>query len=81
MARHTAASSPNVAALLRGSDPQLRDEYVIYTAHSDHMGIGPAVGGDAIYNGAEDNASGVSALIEVARAFTLLAKAPRRSIP
>jgi hypothetical protein len=42
----------------------MRDEYVIYTAHSDHMGIGPAVDGDAIYNGAVDNASGVAALIE-----------------
>lgn len=78
--RHTAVSSPNIAALLRGSDPQLRDQYVIYTAHSDHMGIGKAVNGDAIYNGALDNASGVAALIEVARAFTRLARPPRRSI-
>jgi hypothetical protein len=80
VARHTAASSPNVAALLRGSDPQLRDQYVIYTAHWDHMGIGKPVNGDAIYNGALDNASGVAALIEVARAFTRLARPPRRSI-
>ena len=78
--RHTAVSSPNVAALLRGSDPVLREEYVVYTAHSDHMGIGPPVDGDAIYNGAVDNASGTSALIEVARAFTRLPRPPRRSI-
>ena len=78
--RHSAVSSPNVAALLRGSDPNLREEYVVYTAHSDHMGIGPAVDGDAIYNGAVDNASGTAALIEVARAFTSLPRPPRRSI-
>lgn len=78
--RHTAVSSPNVAAVLRGSDPVLQEQYVVYTAHSDHMGIGPAVNGDAIYNGAVDNASGTAALIEVARAFTRLPRAPRRSM-
>ena len=78
--RHSAATSPNVAALLRGADPELRDEYVVYTAHSDHMGIGPAVDGDSIYNGAVDNASGTAALIEVAHAFTRLPHPPRRSI-
>ena len=78
--RHTAVSSPNVAAVLRGSDPALREQYVIYTAHSDHMGIGPAANGDAVYNGAVDNASGTAGLIEVARAFTRLPRAPRRSI-
>jgi Peptidase family M28 len=78
--RHTAASSPNVAALMRGSDPNLREEYIVYSAHSDHMGIGPALDGDAIYNGAVDNASGTAALIEVARAFTRLPQPPRRSI-
>jgi hypothetical protein len=78
--RHTAVRSPNVAAVLRGSDPVLRDQYVVYTAHSDHMGIGPAVNGDAIYNGAVDNASGTAALIEVARAFTRLPRPPRRSV-
>ena len=78
--RHAAASSPNVAALMRGADPNLREEFIVYTAHSDHMGIGPAVEGDAIYNGAVDNASGTAALIEVARAFTRLPQSPRRSI-
>jgi hypothetical protein len=77
---HTAASSPNVVALLRGSDPALRDEYVVFTAHSDHMGIGSPVNGDAVYNGALDNASGVAALIEIARAFAHLPQPPRRSV-
>ncbi len=74
------AFSPNVAAVLRGADPKLRDEYVVYSAHLDHLGLGPAVNGDRIYNGARDNASGVAALIEIARAFRLLSPPPRRSI-
>ena len=78
--RHTEVTSPNVVAVLRGSDPKLRDEYVIYTAHVDHLGIGAPVNGDAIYNGAVDNASGTACLIEVARAFTRLETRPRRSI-
>jgi hypothetical protein len=72
--------SPNVAGLLRGSDPRLRDEVVVYTAHLDHLGIGEPVKGDSIYNGALDNASGSAALLEVARAFASLATAPRRSV-
>ena len=50
--------SRNVVAKLEGSDPTLKDEYVVYTAHWDHLGIGPAVNGDRIYNGAKDNALG-----------------------
>ena len=61
--------SPNVAAVLPGSDPALKSEYVLYTAHSDHMGIGKPVNGDAIYNGAGDNASGVAALLEISTAL------------
>jgi Zn-dependent M28 family amino/carboxypeptidase len=72
--------SPNVAAILRGSDPLLSSEYVVYTAHLDHEGMGRAVAGDSIFNGAYDNASGCAAMIEVARAFTALPKRPRRSI-
>ena len=72
--------SPNVAGLLRGSDPRLRDEVVVYTAHLDHLGIGEPVKGDSIYNGALDNASGSAALLEVARAFASLSTAPRRSV-
>lgn len=73
-------SSPNVAAVLRGADPKLRSEYVVYTAHSDHMGIGKPVNGDAIYNGAGDNASGVAALLEIARVFRALPNPPARSL-
>jgi Zn-dependent M28 family amino/carboxypeptidase len=58
----------------------VKDEYVVYTAHWDHLGIGPPIGGDRIYNGAKDNAIGVGGLIEIGRAFTKLAAPPRRSI-
>jgi Zn-dependent M28 family amino/carboxypeptidase len=70
--------SPNVIGVLRGTDPALRDEYVVISAHLDHLGIAEPVNGDAIYNGAVDNASGVAVLIELARMFA--AAAPRRSI-
>jgi Zn-dependent M28 family amino/carboxypeptidase len=72
--------SKNVVAKLEGRDPKLKDEYVIYTAHWDHLGVGPAVNGDTIYNGAKDNASGTAGIIEIARAFTRLAARPKRSI-
>ena len=72
--------SRNVLAKLEGSDPQLKDEFVVYTAHWDHFGIGVPVNGDKIYNGALDNASGVSAMLEIARAFTQIKPAPKRSI-
>jgi Zn-dependent M28 family amino/carboxypeptidase len=73
--------SHNVLGKLEGSDPKLKDEYVIYTAHWDHLGIGlPDAKGDKIYNGALDNASGCAALIEIARAFKAISPAPRRSI-
>lgn len=71
--------SRNVVGILPGSDPEVRDEYVLYTAHWDHFGIGEAVDGDSIYNGARDNASGTAGLIELARVFAA-AGAPRRSI-
>lgn len=71
---------PNVVALLRGSDPELRDEYVVLSAHFDHVGIGMPVDGDSIYNGADDNASGTAALLEVAEALAALPEAPRRSM-
>lgn len=57
----------NVVGVLRGRDEKLRDEYVVYSAHYDHLGIGPAVNGDSIYNGAADNASGVAEILAVAR--------------
>jgi Zn-dependent M28 family amino/carboxypeptidase len=73
-------SSRNVIARLDGRDPLLKNEYVIYTAHWDHLGIGPAVNGDTIYNGAIDNAVGVGGMLEIARAFTRLPAPPKRSI-
>jgi Zn-dependent M28 family amino/carboxypeptidase len=80
VSKHREVSSPNVVGILRGSDPALSQEYVIYSAHTDHMGIGRPINGDAIYNGAVDDASGASALIELARAFSGLEKPPARSI-
>jgi hypothetical protein len=71
---------PNVVAVVRGSDPRLRDEYVVLTAHFDHVGVGRGVIGDSIYNGADDNASGTAALLEVAKAFSTLPDPPRRSV-
>lgn len=78
--RHERTTSPNVIGVLPGSDPRLADEFVVYTAHLDHVGTGAAVDGDDIYNGAYDNAMGVALMIEAARAFAELPKAPRRSI-
>ena len=59
-------TSQNVAAILPGTDPQLKGEYVAFTAHLDHIGVGKPINGDAIYNGAMDNASGVASLVDVA---------------
>jgi len=71
----------NVAGLLPGSDPKLKDEVVIFTAHHDHFGIGePDKTGDRIYNGAEDNASGCAQVLAIARAFAALPERPRRSV-
>jgi Zn-dependent M28 family amino/carboxypeptidase len=72
--------SHNVIAKLEGSDPKLKDEYVIYTAHWDHEGRDLSIKGDQIYNGAVDNASGTAGLLEIAKAFTKLNPAPKRSI-
>ena len=72
--------SQNVVAKLDGSDPKLKDEYVVYSAHWDHLGVGAPVNGDKIYNGALDNASGVATVLEIARAFTEIQPPPKRSI-
>ena len=72
--------SENVAGVLPGSDPQLKKEYVVVSAHLDHLGIGQPVNGDRIYNGAMDDASGDASLIEIARALKNSAAKPRRSI-
>ncbi len=70
----------NVVAQLAGSDPSLAAEYVVFTAHLDHLGIGEPVKGDKIYNGALDNASGSAILLEIARAFSRMNPRPRRSL-
>lgn len=80
VSRHERTESPNVAAVLRGSDPRLREEYVVLSAHLDHVGVGEPVAGDSIYNGAYDNASGVAILLEVANALARLPVRPRRSV-
>ena len=72
--------SANVVAKLSGSDPGLRNEYVVYTAHWDHLGVGTPVKGDAIYNGAADNASGTAMVLEIARAFKAIKAQPKRSV-
>ena len=78
---HEAISSPNVIAVLPGSDPLLKDEYVVVTAHSDHIGLSNDLRtDDKINNGAMDNAAGVSILLETARMFAQLPQAPKRSI-
>ena len=72
--------SRNVMAKLEGSDPVLKNEYVIYTAHWDHFGIGLPINGDSIYNGAYDNATGTAGLLMLARAFKAMPTPPKRSI-
>ncbi len=74
-----ALDTRNVAAVVPGSDPKLRDEVVIFSAHWDHLGIGTPVDGDAIYNGAIDNATGCAILLELARAWAALPQKPRRT--
>jgi Zn-dependent M28 family amino/carboxypeptidase len=72
--------SRNVVARLEGSDPKLKDECVVYSAHWDAFGRDEKLGGDQIKNGALDNGSGVAEMLEIARAFTRLRRPPRRSI-
>ncbi len=73
-------SAPNVVGILEGSDPELKNEYVLYSGHMDHVGVGRPVDGDSIYNGADDDASGTVAVIEAAEAFAMLNPPPRRSM-
>lgn len=72
--------SRNVLGVIRGSDAKLRDEYVLFSAHWDHLGIALPVAGDPIYNGAIDNATGLGVVLETARAYGMLREPPRRSI-
>lgn len=77
---HETVSSPNVVGIVRGSDPKLRDEYIVYSSHLDHVGITAPVDGDAINNGALDNASGVAAILEIAGNAAALPHKPKRSL-
>jgi Zn-dependent M28 family amino/carboxypeptidase len=72
--------SHNVLGKLEGSDAKLKDEYVIYTAHWDHLGRHPELQGDQIFNGAIDNASGVASVIQIAAAFMKVNPPPKRSV-
>ena len=73
-------TSPNVIGMLPGSDPKLAGEYVLLMGHLDHTGVDPAKEGDKIFNGAMDNASGIAAMLEAARALASAPTRPRRSI-
>ena len=72
--------SQNVVGVLRGADPNRRDEFIVVSAHLDHLGVGGAVNGDTIYNGAMDNASGIAAILEVAASLHDTGAKPARSI-
>ncbi len=75
------AETANVLGLIRGRDPVLKDQVVVFSAHHDHFGIGkPNAKGDTIYNGAVDNASGVAQVLAIAKAFMALPERPRRSL-
>jgi len=80
VSKQSRVASPNVVAILQGSDPQLRNEYVVYSGHLDHLGLTEPVDGDSINNGALDNASGIAAMLEIARVFVEAPQKPRRSI-
>ncbi len=77
---YKAIEGSNLIGIIEGSDPKLKNEYVVYTAHLDHLGIGSPVKGDSIYNGAHDDASGVGILLEIANVYRSLPVAPKRSI-
>jgi hypothetical protein len=78
--KHGDIESYNVIGLIPGSDKDLKNEYVVHSAHLDHVGIGRVVNGDSIYNGAHDNSSGVSSLLEIARVYKTSGAKPKRSV-
>ncbi len=78
--RYEDFESYNIVGLIQGSDKNLKNEYVVYSAHLDHVGVGTPVKGDSIYNGAHDNASGVACVLEVARIYSSLKVKPKRSL-
>jgi hypothetical protein len=78
--RRETVEAPNVVGMLDGSDPKLKNEYVIMSAHLDHVGVGRPVNGDPIYNGAMDDASGIASVIEIARIMKQSGIRPKRSV-
>lgn len=72
--------APNVVGILPGSDPKLKEEYVVFSAHMDHIGVSHKLTDDNIFNGADDNASGTSAVIAIAKTMSLVKPGPRRSM-
>ena len=74
------ATGPNTVGILDGSDPALRNEYIVFSAHMDHVGVGRPVNGDSIYNGADDDASGTAGVVELAEAYAQLNPRPKRSM-
>ena len=78
--RRTEVESPNVVAILPGEDPKLKDEYVVLSAHLDHLGVGRPINGDSIYNGAMDDASGVATLLDIAEQLHEAKAKLRRSV-
>jgi hypothetical protein len=77
---HSEFESANVIGMIPGSDPKLKNEYVVHSAHLDHVGVGRPENGDSIYNGAHDNASGVASLLEIARIYSKGNAKPKRSV-
>jgi len=73
-------TAPNVVGILEGSDPALKNQYVVFSGHMDHVGVGQPVNGDSIWNGADDDASGTIGVVELAEAFSMLDPAPKRSM-
>jgi hypothetical protein len=73
-------TSYNIIGKITGSDPVLRNQYVVHSAHLDHLGVGEPVEGDSIYNGAHDNASGVASLLGIAKIYSHMAVKPKRSV-
>lgn len=78
--RYQDVDSYNVVGRLTGSDSKLRSEYVVHSAHLDHLGVGPPINGDSIYNGAHDNATGVASVLEISKLYAGLKVKPRRSV-
>lgn len=78
--RTTTISSPNLVAVMEGSDPKLKSEYVVVSAHLDHLGVGESINGQSIYRGAMDDASGVASVLEIARTLTEAPARPKRSV-